>query len=97
MPRASRRPFASAVEDGQGLLEALGQGAVDEPVEEGGRSGWDVRQAAYRLSHAWCAALPRFFTSRAWASTVLPARPRRTSRVEAEELLGGGDLGVAEG
>ena len=95
--RARRDPLGVGRELRQGLLEPVGQARR----RRGGRAGWRARRwalrhAAYRLFHAWWAALPRFLTSRACAST--PAVDLEgLLRVEAEQLLGGGDLVGAQG
>ena len=73
LPDAARvaRPFASASKTGRAFSKPSGREPSTSRSRRAARSGWALRQAAYRVFHALWAALPRFLTSRAWASTAL--------------------------
>jgi hypothetical protein len=81
LPDAARvaNPLGSASKTGSDFSKPAGRLAVDEPVEQGGALGLGLApRGLYRVFHSLWAALPRFLTLRAWASTA-----RSTSKLFA--------------
>ena len=80
LPEAARvaMPLASAGKTGRAFSKPSGSAPATRRSSSAARSALALRHAAYRLSHAWWAALPRALTLRAWAST-----PRSTSKALA--------------
>ena len=112
-PHSSGMTSASAVEHLAGggarrdalLVGGEGRQRLGEPgghlparmrSSRAARSGLALRHALKPLSHSRWAALPRLTTSRACLRTAR-LDDEGLLRVEAEQLLGGGDLLVAEG
>ena len=95
MPRGSPGPWRRPGTPGSAFSKPSGRRASTRRSSRAARSALALRHAAYRLFHAWWAALPRFLTSRVWASTAA-VDLEGLRRVEAEQLLGGGDLVGAE-
>ena len=96
-PEAARvaMPFSSASKVGRAWRSRSGSSPAPSRSSSAARSGLALRQALKPWSHSRWAALPRFATSRAWARTAA-VDLEGLRRVEAEDLLGGGDLVRAE-